>query len=161
MPHSFLIYPGLISHLYNNADATVKFDADKQEHFVEVPFNNVQKFVPNEYYRHVHQDNQLFLAEKQVFCTPFFKTSAQMIEQYLNSIDSEAPLVSEESTQAKRLQVFKVLDKLIFEMLVNGTEQQQQNLPQMTNLLFRVMNQSPASLLSLINERILIGVNNN
>lgn len=42
-----------------------------------------------------------------------------MIEQYLDSVDQEA---ASEVTQKKRLQVFKVLDKLIFDMLVNGTE---------------------------------------
>ena len=66
------------------------YDEENKEHYAEVPFNNVHQFVPNEYYKLVHTDNQLFLAEKQVFCTPFFKTSAQMIEQYLNSVDQEA-----------------------------------------------------------------------
>ena len=87
VPHSFLIYPNLISSIYDNSDTVVKYDEEMKEHYTEVPFHQVQKFVPNEYYRLVHNDNQLFLAEKQVFCTPFFKTSAQMIEQYLNSID--------------------------------------------------------------------------
>ena len=87
IPHSFLIYPGLVSSLYENSDSVLKFDEEKKEHFVEVPFHNIKQFVPNDYYKQVHDDNQLFLAEKQVFCTPFFKTSAQLIEQYLNSVD--------------------------------------------------------------------------
>ena len=81
-----------------------------------------------------------------------------MIEQYLDSVDQEASLISMEETQKKRLQVFKVLDKLIFDMLVNGTEQQQQNLPQITSLLFRVIEQSPEALLSVISDRILLGI---
>jgi len=79
MPHSFLIYPGLIDKLYNNPESVLKFDEETKERYVEVPFHNVQKFVPNEYYRKVHRDNEIFLAEKQVFCTPFFRTSAQLI----------------------------------------------------------------------------------
>lgn len=81
-----------------------------------------------------------------------------MIEQYLDSVDQEASLIAMEETQKKRLQVFKVLDKLIFDMLVNGTEQQQQNLPQITALLFRVIEQSPEALLSVISDRILLGI---
>ena len=46
----------------------------------------MQKFVPNEYYRQVHHDNQLFLAEKQVFCNPFFKTTAKLMEQMISEI---------------------------------------------------------------------------
>ena len=80
IPHSYLIYPGLVKSLYESSDSILKYDEEKKEHFVEIPFHNVQKFVPNEYYKLVHNDNQLFLAEKQVFCTPFFKTSAKLIE---------------------------------------------------------------------------------
>ena len=76
VPHSFMIYPGLVSQLYDNPDAVLKYDEELKEYYAEVPFNNVQQFVPNQYYKQVHEDNQLFLAEKQVFCTPFFKTSA-------------------------------------------------------------------------------------
>jgi len=65
----------------------------------------------------------LFLAEKQVFCTPFFRTSAQLIEEYLNSVEKEAVLMGAEQIQYKRFQVFKVLDKLIFDMLVNGSDE--------------------------------------
>lgn len=65
----------------------------------------------------------MFLAEKQVFCTPFFRTSAQLIEEYLNSVEKEAVLMGAEQIQYKRFQVFKVLDKLIFDMLVNGSDE--------------------------------------
>ena len=64
VPHSFMIYPGLVSQLYNNPDAMLKYDEEQKESYAEVPFSNVQQFVPNEYYRLVHEDNQLFLAEK-------------------------------------------------------------------------------------------------
>ena len=122
IPHSFLIYPGLVRSLYENSEQILKVDEENKESYVQVPFHRVTKFVPNEYYRQVHDDNQLFLAEKQVFCTPFFKTSAQLIEQYLNAVDHEAQVTSFEETEAKRLHIYQVLDKLIFDMLVNGTE---------------------------------------
>lgn len=77
---------------------------------------------------------------------PFFKTSAQLMEQYLNSVDQDSRLMSAEQCQKKRLEVFQVLDKVIFEMLVSGTEDQQKNLPQMTQLLFRLIEQNPQAL---------------
>ena len=58
-----------------------------------------------------------------MFCTPFFRTSAQLIEEYLNSVEKEAVLMGAEQIQYKRFQVFKVLDKLIFDMLVNGSDE--------------------------------------
>lgn len=77
---------------------------------------------------------------------PFFKTSAQLMEQYLNSVDQDSRLMSAESCHKKRLEVFQVLDKVIFEMLVSGNEEQQKNLPQMTKLLFRLIEQNPEAL---------------
>ena len=76
----------------------------------------------------------------------------------MNSVDTEAPLLDAETTQRKRLQMFYVLDKLIFDMLVSGTEAQQQNLPQMTQLLFRVIEQCPEALQTLIKNRVLVGI---
>ena len=57
LPHSFLIYPGLVRELHGNPDSTLKFDEEKKEHYAEVAFHNVTKFVPNEYYRQAHDDN--------------------------------------------------------------------------------------------------------
>jgi hypothetical protein len=47
----------------------------------------VERFVPSDYYSDVHKDNQLFLAEKQVFCNPFFKTTASLLEQIIKQTD--------------------------------------------------------------------------
>ena len=41
IPHSYLIYPGLLKSLYENKDSVLKYDEEKKEHFVEVPFHNV------------------------------------------------------------------------------------------------------------------------
>lgn len=54
----------------------------------------------------------------------------------MNSIDEEE---STELTQAKRYEVYKVLDKLIFDMLVNGTDEQQKSMPKMMKLFFRII----------------------
>jgi hypothetical protein len=63
------------------------YDEKTKEFFVTVPFNQVEKFVPSDYYSDVHLDNQLFLAEKQVFCNPFFKTTASLLEQIIKQTD--------------------------------------------------------------------------
>ena len=73
----------------------------------------------------------------------------------MNSVDKEP---DSDLTQAKRLQVYKVLDKLIFDMLVNGTDEQQKTMPKMMQLFFRVIDQSPEALQTLIKERILVGL---
>lgn len=57
VPHSFLIYPGLVGKIYDNSEAFLQYDEETKEHYAEVPFNNVQQFVPNEYYKLVHTDN--------------------------------------------------------------------------------------------------------
>ena len=41
IPHSYLIYPGLVKSLYESSDSILKYDEEKKEHFVEIPFHNV------------------------------------------------------------------------------------------------------------------------
>lgn len=84
LPHSYLIHPGIIEKI--KAGAGLQRDPSTNEAWIEVPFHDVQKFVPNEYYRAVHNDNQRFLAEKQVFCNPFFKITAKLMEQMISEI---------------------------------------------------------------------------
>lgn len=66
--------------------------------------------------------------------------------------------MGEQQTKAKLQHVYTMLDKLIFDMLVNGTEEQQKNLPSMTNLMFRVLDKNQDTLLQLVKNRILIGI---
>lgn len=40
------------------------YDEKAKEHFITVPFNQVERFVPSDYYSEIHKDNQIFLAEK-------------------------------------------------------------------------------------------------
>ena len=118
IPHSYLVYPGLIERI--RAKQGLVRDEKTEETYIEVPFHEVRKFVPNEYYRQVHHDNQLFLAEKQVFCNPFFKTTAQLMEQMIKEIfeqEDKGEMMPDEA-QERYMQVYQILDKLIFEMLV-------------------------------------------
>lgn len=85
LPHSFQIYPNILQRIYRNEG--ISYDEKAKEYFIQVPFNHVEKFVPSEFYSQVHQDNQLFLAEKQVFCNPFFKTTAFLLEQIIKQTD--------------------------------------------------------------------------
>jgi len=71
-----LIYPNILRRIRNNE---VSFDEKAKEYYITVPFNQVDKFIPQELYTQVHQDNQLFLAEKQVICNAFFKTTAFLL----------------------------------------------------------------------------------
>lgn len=79
LPHSFLIYPNILRRLRNNEG--VCYDEKNKESYVLVPFEQVDKFVPHDLYAQVQQDNQLFLAEKQVICNAFFKTTAFLLQQ--------------------------------------------------------------------------------
>lgn len=65
LPHSFLIYPHLITSIYDKfADKNAKEINFDQEITMDVNFDRVTNFIANEYYRQVHADNELFLAEK-------------------------------------------------------------------------------------------------
>ena len=58
LPHSYLIYPSLVQKLFEKEiEDSEEMKGEDKEHIVEVPFHNVQSFVPNNYYRQVHQDN--------------------------------------------------------------------------------------------------------
>lgn len=40
IPHSFLVYPGLIQKLYQNeAEQVLSYDEDAKEHYIELPFH--------------------------------------------------------------------------------------------------------------------------
>ena len=49
IPHSYLVYPNLIERI--RAGQGLVRDDKADETYIEVPFHDVQKFVPNEYYR--------------------------------------------------------------------------------------------------------------
>ena len=156
IPHSYLVYPGLIERIRGGQG--LLRDAKAEETYIEVPFHGVQKFVPNEYYRQVHADNQLFLAEKQVFCNPFFKTTAQLMRQMLTEIlqqEDRGEMLPDEA-QERYMQVYQILDKLIFEMLVISG-QEQKHLKEVTALLFAVLDKCDQALFKLTHDRVLLG----
>lgn len=55
---------------------------------VSIPFYEVQKFVSNDTYRHVSQDNQVYMAELQVYDNHFFKTTTQLLANLIEITDS-------------------------------------------------------------------------
>jgi hypothetical protein len=77
--HALYAYPDLLAKIANN-EFNDKFQ-------VEVPFHQVQKFVPNNVYLKVNQDNQLHIAESQICCNPFFKTTVVLLSGLAKSID--------------------------------------------------------------------------
>jgi hypothetical protein len=79
LPHSYFLYRDLIPKIYGRQDS-ILYDEESKENYVEIPYHNIRKFVPNQYYKQVHDDNQVFLAEKQVFCAPFFTTTGKLME---------------------------------------------------------------------------------
>ena len=123
LPHTYLIHPGLVENI--KAGTGIERDPTTNEASVDVPFHEVQKFVPNEYYRAVHHDNQRFLAEKQVFCNPFFKITAKLMEQMIGEIvdQEQRGEMSPEEAEQRYMQAYTILDKLIFEMLVISGEE--------------------------------------
>jgi len=56
---------------------------DGEEHYTLVDFWAAKKFVPNSIYRQVHQDNKVFLCEKQVFSDHFFSVTTKLAETCL------------------------------------------------------------------------------
>jgi hypothetical protein len=51
IPHSFLIYPNIIRRLHANDG--ISFDEKTKEHYILVPFGDVDKFVPHDLYSQV------------------------------------------------------------------------------------------------------------
>jgi hypothetical protein len=117
LPHSFFIYPNIIRSLHSNQG--IHYDEKTKENYVLVPFGAVDKFVPHDLYSQVQQDNQMFLAEKQVICNAFFKTTAFLLQQVVKQTDEIENL---EIKNAKLSKVFGIVDKIIFEMIANGSE---------------------------------------
>jgi hypothetical protein len=60
-----------------------------------------------------------------------------------------------EAKNAKLMKVFNIVDKIVFEMIANGSEQK--HLTEIQNLLFMILDRSERSLAYLIEERILLG----
>jgi len=71
--HIFKVFPNLRQSLISNKDQVLHFDEEKKESYVFVDFDEATKFVPNQIYKKVHEDNKKFLSEKQVYNDSFFQ----------------------------------------------------------------------------------------
>lgn len=58
----FLTCPTLQQQLLRSEE--IKQDEESKEYYTMVKFNSIEKFIPQDYYRMVHEDNNLFLFEK-------------------------------------------------------------------------------------------------
>lgn len=85
-------------------------------------------------------------------CNAFFKTTAFLLQQIVKQTDICEDF---EARQQKLSKVFTIIDKIIFEMIANGSELK--HLKEIQDLLFMVLDRSERSLLFLIEERILVG----
>ena len=70
--HSCLVYPSLSERVIR--------DQIEPNTKVTVPFYQVEKFVSNDIYRQVSLDNQVYIAELQVYDSHFFDTTTKLLE---------------------------------------------------------------------------------
>jgi len=55
IPHSYLIYPDILKRIHSGDG--ILFDEKTKEKFILVPFNQVERFVPQDSYAQIHEDN--------------------------------------------------------------------------------------------------------
>lgn len=55
IPHSYLIYPNILKRI-RSGDGIMQ-DEKTKEKFIMVPFNQVERFVPQDFYAQIHHDN--------------------------------------------------------------------------------------------------------
>lgn len=65
--HSCLVYPSL-------SERVIREQIEPNTK-INVPFYQVEKFVPNDIYKQVSRDNQVYIAELQVYDGHFFDTT--------------------------------------------------------------------------------------
>jgi hypothetical protein len=54
---------------------------------ISLPFYGVKKFIPNEIYKQINEDNKSYLAEKQVFTSHFFETTHTLMKSIVEFTD--------------------------------------------------------------------------
>ena len=135
-PHLFEVFPKLRSQI-QQAELPVHHDVDKDEHYVLVDFDATRKFVPNKIYQKVHRDNLKFLSEKQVFSDAFYKCSQELLQLSIMPGPDGSDIAT---NQAKYELVFKVLDRIVFDLLVNSAANS--SLKSMTDLIIVMLSKS-------------------
>jgi hypothetical protein len=100
--HSCIVYPAL-------GERVIKEQIEPNTK-IGVPFYEVQKFISNEVYRQVSQDNQVYMAELQVYDSHFFDTTTQLLSNLVDATENVQMLND----------IYTVLDKLIFDIVFNS-----------------------------------------
>lgn len=79
----------------------------------------VRKFIPKEIYHTVHADNKLHLDEKMVFSDAFFNSTAELLSLANYGLETQLEFVERKEFD-NYLDAFIVLDKVLFDFLVNS-----------------------------------------
>ena len=132
---------------------SVYYDGENEEHVALVNFQDVRKFIPNDIYRAVHQDNLKFLSEKQVFSEAFFKATLSLCETSIQVLQSEG----ESAIDGEQFQlIFRILDRMIFDVLSNASSAYNSSIEGMTDLMILMLSKSDAACSHLIQTRVFV-----
>lgn len=125
-----------------SSDLQVQYNEEAKEHVALVGFNSVQKFVPNEVYQMVHQDNVSFLFERQIFTSGFFEAVKELYEIILAD-----PMAQPEPA------LFTFLERLVFDIIPMSSDNK--ILPDMARLYARLLESNFDETLKVIAKRIV------
>jgi hypothetical protein len=98
----------------------IMFDEEKKEHYALVGFKDAQKFVPNDIYQKVHEDNYRFMCERQVFINGFFEATKSILHLIL---EHSPELLDASSLDSEVL--FAFTKRVLFDLLQMTTENKQ------------------------------------
>lgn len=141
------MFPKLREQITQNRDL-VTYDSEKDEHTVLVDFDDARKFVPNSIYKKVHKDNLKFLCEKQVFSDTFYKSTLELLQICICK-NEEGDIAND---RAKFELIFKIVDRVMFDLLVNSAANQA--LKGTTDLLLVMLSKSDEAVQYLTQHRV-------
>jgi hypothetical protein len=82
---------------------------------------NLNKMVPVRCQTDISWDNHLFLSEKQVISAAFYDTSAVLFDKIVGQLE-ERKQKGEENLYDRLLEMYSIVDKLIFDLLSNSRD---------------------------------------
>lgn len=130
-----------------SADHELVYVQNNKEYVANLDMSAVRKFIPKNIYQTVHVDNKLHLDEKLVFSDAFFNTTAELL-----SITNEGLNMFGDNWFEKYLNVFIVLDKVLFDFLVNSNHLQ--HIEKLMNQYMECISNSPSCLEYAVNNRL-------
>lgn len=68
----------------------------------------------------VLSDNHKYLSEKQVFSASFYETTTQLFEKVIGNLEKKAS--KNEDVTAECINVYNILDKIIFDLILNSRD---------------------------------------